>query len=695
MTKVVEIDAPNNRTLNDASAEEMYSLVDSDISSVKDYFRDLNEKRERNFSFYKGNQWTAEEIQSIRRQFRIPYKFNEIRHKVDHLIGSYTQTRMDTKCIPRESSDSEAAELLNFVLKWVEQLNRIDYIEREVFRDAIVGGYGVSVVRWENENLVEGYPVVEKIPAEEIVWDVNAKDILLRDARWMARIMYAYRDEAKEMFPNYSEIIDGAAVLDPVMGEDSAISPQQRRVFETLRTGTNEFGLQEMVRIIEYYRKEKAKLFIVIDQISGKIKYFEQEKNAKEFYNGLVEGYIKATEVLDNPDGTSRVLLTSTYEDVYYQTIVIGDQVIEHNLVDLPFFPWVVCFAYFHDGDSWAFVDDLIDPQILVNRSFSMWDYEIGAASKNMMTVIPNLLATGFDMESFRSEASKNSPIIPVKTHLAIQQFPSGAAQPQLFENIGFGIQRMTDYAGGKNTLGLQENAAESGKAVIARAEQGGLARLPLFDNLKLWKEGVTERIVWWIKNYMTAGQIIRITGDDKNIKYLRLNDGLINTLQEVKTDIIVEEVARSESVNERYFQQLKELFMVVPGVPPEVMFRIMLPYSSLPETKKEELIQMIGGYQEYMTQQAMQQQQQKLFNQARDQVIKKQIKEQLTRGDDLQAKKEKVQREYNKIKKKQEEVERIKNELESGSLAANVKGVDSREDIQNLQREALLSKLL
>lgn len=677
--------------LND-ELRAVYSRVMEDIENVNGYFVEKQKIRERNFRFYMGDQWTPQEEAAIRRQFRLAYKFNEIQHKVEHIIGSYTQTRMDVKCLPREYSDSAGAELLNFILKWAEQVSRYEYVEREVFRDGIVGAWGAAIVRWNVEDVVNGYPVVEKIPADELIWDINSKDIELKDARWMARIMYASKREAKDLFPGYEDIIDKAVSAE---GQGELGIPPSVRQLRALNNSHYYDPEKDIIQIVEHYEKESISQYIVIDEISGNIKSFDDKGEAEEYYSGLVDGYIDNGEVLDNPDGTSRVLIEVVKKQVYWQTVLVQNFVLRRQLTDLPDFPFVVFFAYHHDGEPWSFVDNLIDPQILINRSFSTWDYQLGAATKNMVTVIPQLLMRGFSLYDFVRESSKNKPIIPVVRHDAVMQHPSQQALPQLFDNISFGIQRMNDYAGGRNTLGLQENAAESGRAVIARAEQGGLGRLPLFDNLKFWKRGVAERLVWWIKNYMSPGQVLRIIGEDKTVKFVELDDGILDTLQEVKVDIIVEEVSKSETVNERYFQQLKELFSVMPGVPPEVILRIMVPYTSLPESKKEEIMATLGGFMEYMNMVEKQKKEQKLVSQVQDSVIKKRLKEQMLQQDELQNNQNKIDIQQKQVKKKLDELQEMQEELEKGRLSAIINQINSKEDMQNFNKASMLNKLM
>ena len=60
-------------------ASEIVNYVRDDIDSVKDFFLQEQLKAEENHNFYRGDQWTDEEITAHIKQNRIPFVFNEVR----------------------------------------------------------------------------------------------------------------------------------------------------------------------------------------------------------------------------------------------------------------------------------------------------------------------------------------------------------------------------------------------------------------------------------------------------------------------------------------------------------------------------------------------------------------------------------------------------------------------------------------
>lgn len=661
---------------NTENYDDIYNYVINDVDDTREIFRDKIAKRNRNSNFYKGKQWTEKEEKAHETQFRKAYVFNEVKSKVDHLIGTQTQTRLDARLVPREKGDEAGAELLTFIVKWAEQTNNLEFVETEVFTEGLIGGVGIAVVSWKNDDMQNGYPSIEKVPTNEMYWDVNSRNIDLSDARWMARVAYVPKIDLLELMPDKSEAIENASAVSTdvngyggkyfnLMTERQTIALQGR--FLSARNYE-----RDVVQYIEYYERRKIYQFVVADEIQGKVRKFDIKEEAEKFHKGLVDEYLDNGTTLQNPDGSERIVLDVILKNCLYQTIIIGDKVVSCELLALDDFPYILFFAHFDEGDYWGFVDDLISPQELVNRSFSQWDYQIGTSLKNAITVVELMLKRGTTIEDLRRELSKTAPVISVAAHAAINPLPNTQVSPDLFQSISWAISRMQDYAGGRNALGLQENAAESGRAVLARAEAGSVGRLPLFDKLRLWRAGVTMRLVWFIKNFMVPGQVLRIIGMDESTQYVELDDGILDTFKEIKIDVKIDEAVKSDSIKERNFQQLKELFSVMKGLPPEIATKMLLEYSAIPESKKREITDMLDFYQKYIQDKAKLNNDEKLTKEVMDSLQKKQLKEQMERGDQVKEQEQEVEKELKSVKVKMDDLEKKREEINSQNLSVS-----------------------
>jgi len=662
----------------------------SDLESVKDVFHRKFNKHLENVDYYAGRQWTEEEEELHRMQFRHPYVFNEIQHKVDHLIGMQTQTRLDVMAVGREKTDQQGADILTLLIKWANQINNVEKVETEVFLDAAIGGVGASVVYWAYNDMAYGFPKIEKVPINELYWDGDAKKQDLSDARWMARVMNVSRGTANELYPGYESTIKkvvggtGSNAITGFIDQEKT----KRQEDMALYGFPNENESRDIIQIIEYYEQYKKGVYVVLDDVIGDKYEFDDEKYAIKFANGLIKGYIEGDIDVYHEDSSLKIKVQCVEIPAIEQSVLASDILLFTQEIDIPFFPFDVNFAYHIDGDYWGFIDNLVSPQIAVNRFFSMWDYAVGASAKSPITVMESLLPRGKDIEDVRREMKNVSPVLPVLNHSAIDFKPNVPVRPELFQGIQFGINRMNDYAGGRNVLGFQENAAESGKAVMARAEQGGLARLPLFDNLRQWRRDLTYKMVWWIKNYMDKRQQLRIIGGDKDVQFMEIDDGVLDTIRELKYDIIVDEVARSESMRERKFEQLKQLFSVMPGMPPELITEFMLEYSDIPEAVKKELLNKLEHYKDYIAKKAQMQEEEKMQKSVMDSIKRKELKDAAERGEELSEKQAEVEKEQGKFEKQLKETEKMKEKLrEENTQLAREKAINAANTKPELQR--------
>lgn len=612
-----------------------YDQVVDDVDSAMEVFRPYQLRGLRNAQFWAGNQWTEEEINNHIRQKRYPFIFNEIRTKVDHLTGTQKLTRLDVQVVPREESDIEEADRINELVKWAEQMNDMKFLESDIFFDAAVKAVGFSKVYWSMKDIKYGFPALSKLPFNEVIWDPNSRRMDWSDCDWVAHRPRLTRKKLKALFPDFVDEIEKASpssIYGPYRyGVETA---RQQRV-ESIGT-TNRRGDRDLIDVIEYYEKIAVWDYIVTDGVTGREEKFDSENDAQEYAAGMIQFYLEKDIALTDPDGGNVISICAVERNRIDQTIIVGDRCIVYEQTVLPDFPIVPCWGYFDDGDYFSFVDLLIDPQIFSNRMLSTWDHMLGSSMKNLVTVMPAMLYKEWGgrnpVERVRQEISAVSPVIPVLNHGAIDQKERPPIAPELFQGLALAHQRMQEYAGGANALGLQENAAESGKAVIARQQAAGAARVTLFDNLRLWRQKTTEMLVWFMKNFMSSQQTIRVVGEEGRMRFVRLDDGIMNTLREIEVDILIDEIPESATIRERTFEKIT---LLPPGLlPPDVYRNLFIKFMpGLPQSQKQEILSQLEFSAKYEQEKMKLAQEQKEQSQVMASIRKQQMREQMLAG--------------------------------------------------------------
>lgn len=641
----------NRNIIDTKDVEARRKKVMDDFDEVRDAFHAKQRIGHRNAEWRKGNQWTEFEKRLFEDQQRVPYVFNYIKRYVDHMIGTQIQTRMDVKLLAREPGDEQAVEVLQHVLKWTEQNSDIDIVETEVFEGGVVKGFGANTVRWQCEDLDFGYCHTEKIPFNQLYWDLNSKKKDKSDCSWMGRVQHTTKKEAGQLFPDKVEEIYSQGSPDGfVYNEKTA------REVDALARWNN-----DMVDIFEHYERYLVLEYLVSDELAGNITKFSDEKEATDFFDGLITQYTADGTAIYNEQGHQLVQIHSQQVNRIYQTIMVGDEVIRAYMTAMNDFPYVVYCAYDDDGDYTAVVNDMIYPQTMINRMLSQWDLQVGKQMKQGMTLIKNLLNRDFTIEDVRAEISKTATVIPVLSHEAIKPLPNIQVNPEMFAGIQLSTSAIESIAGGSNLNGTGESASESGKAAAIRAQQGGLARLPMYDNLRLWKKNVALRMVWWIKNYMSEAQIMRIIGQT-DIDIVNLDDGFLDTLRELKVDITVDEAVNSATVKQQNLEQLTKILQTSGGaISPYVWMPILLKLSDFPQTEKDELLKDLDLSKKYSESQAQLMEYQKLLKGVENSNLRTQLKQVEKQKEDIESAVEDIEMAKEELVKSQQELAAMK----------------------------------
>lgn len=603
-----------------------------DLDNVYYTFADLWNRSRRNVRFYANDQWTTEEKQALARQGRLPYVFNKIAPQVENIRGAQKQTRMDVRCAPVEQGDEKASEVLNRLIKWAEQINTLQDKEAEIFKDGLLSGAGFTQVRWVFEDFEGGAPRVERIPIYQMMWDLNATAVDLTDARWMARVIPMRRQEVKEYFPQYAEFADKAPLFSATRNYNlwESLTKMQRDT----RYWVSNFRDRDLVFVTEHYERVRTTEFMVIDTVDDEVLIFDTEQEAQDCYEGRMAVHTIGVDPLVQESGEETVMVQPFHRDRFIQTILIGYNPVQQVMTDLPAFPYQPFFANFVDGECWSYVDGLISPQRFYNRMASEWDNQIGRGNKQLTTVIESLLPKGWDLEKVRREKSKTGAVIPVQRHDALNVIPNQPASPDIPNMLGVTAQFIAEFAGGNNILGLEENAAESGKTVRARQAAAGLARVPMYANLRTWRRSVTELLLWYMKEYLTDRQIQRIIGTDPDLpaELVELDADTIDTIRNARTDIQIQPTAESDLAREETFNQVLQFLQTgaAAAIDPNTQLFLLLELNpSMPRDVKDKIFQSTGIFQQISQVKGQQAEQSEIEHSVDKSLLRADIKEQ------------------------------------------------------------------
>lgn len=569
-----------NTTDEGAVLEKLVRMYESAEQSTAD----AREESERDRDYVNGDQWTQEEINTLKKRKQPVITINRIGPKVDFLLGMEASHRTDPRAYPRTPNDEDAAAAATDALRYIMEDQRWDRVRSECFSNFIVeGSCGVDVRVYDKK----GEMCVEVLP---IMWDRMFGDEHSRMRNWSdaghkGQFVWMDYDDAAQKYPGKEEALQATISAEPSTSGNTYEDIPRVRWADPKR---------KRVRIVEMWTLE----------------------GGKWFYNAFTKAGI--LERIESPyvdeDGNS--------DDGF----VFGSCYIDR------------------DGNRFGVVRRWISLQDEINkrRSKALHLMNVRQTFGNQMVGDKNKLRTELarpdghiEMEG-GAKFGEDFGIIPT-TDMQAAQF-----------NLLQEAKSEIDAVGVNAALSGNESRNMSGRALMARSEQGLNELGPVFDAFKQWQLDVYRKVWNRVRQFWTAEKWIRVTDDEKNIKFVGLNQpltlgeqlleefkqqpgvtpeqiaaaeqqaqmdprmqmvvGTKNNVGELDVDIVLDDVPASASLQGEQFETLAQIAPQAATMPPQ-LFEALIEASSL--RNKDKILAKLKGEGDKQNPQIMQMQQQ------------------------------------------------------------------------------------
>lgn len=476
--------------------------------------------------------WRPEDAAVLQERGQAPLVFNEGRQTIEWISGTEKRMRKDFKVLPREPDDEQGAEVKTQLLKYTDDVNMTQYHRSAAFKQMATAG-----LSW----LEEG---VNPDPAEDIIYsgkedwrnvlrDSRGRDIMLRDWRYQFRKKRLDLDYAQALLsgiaPDRAALLKGQAYQQTEEPEDAdgpwylgqkltsasdigntwrkATTFDERAAYMQ-SNGYYDAGRRLSVDIIEsYYRVPEACKVFVGGMLDGKI---VNPMDPRHKYAIQREG----AQTRDAVKMRMRVMLCT--RDSY---IWDGESPFSHGqFILIP----LIAYRRARDGmiyGVWRGMRDLSD-DTNKRRAKALW-----ALSANQVITDEKNITEEQDLDMVRHEASRVDGVLTKKqgaeltirenTHDIQGNLQMAAENTAIMRNIG-GVTN--------ENLGLNTQA-QSGKAIVAKQDQGSLTTSDLFDNYQLAIKLQGKIRLSHVEQFYTQRKAIRIVGRGKPFEWLVLNE--------------------------------------------------------------------------------------------------------------------------------------------------------------------------
>lgn len=525
-------------------------------------------------------QWDPRDAQVLINRGQVPLVFNEGRLSVEWVCGTEKRNRIDYKVLPRSPEDEEPAEVATKVVKYTDDVNLVRFHRSAAFRQAVVSGLG-----W----LEEGINIE---PGEELVFagSVDWRDVIRdsrsrnpdynKDGRYLFRKRKLDLDYACALLPDAKEILKRGSTtsnLDDIesrwyLGErlTSAHDLDYSEAMPSstfgdraayVGTGYADGGRRSAVDLIECWYK-----------VPEYVEVFNRGELDGETFDQTNQQHVQAKEsgwpLLKTVRWRMRVMICTDQAPIWD-----GPSPFKHNRFNLV--P-VWGFRRGRDGMAYGLWRGMRDPQYDLNKRMSkaLW-----AASSNRVIADEDAVE---DIEEARQEIARPDGWVTKKAGKDLREVQNTADVAQSLNLADRDREHLRNASGVTNeNLGRDTNAT-SGKAIMAKQDQGSTTTAELFDNLRLATQIAGQLRLSNIQQFMSAPKVIRIVGRNRPVEWLKVNQydpetgEYLNDITSAQLDFIVDEQNWRANMQQAALEQFMEMLKIVGPTAPQAVINLL-----------------------------------------------------------------------------------------------------------------------
>ncbi len=527
------------------------------------------------YQFYAGKQDTDAVKQALADLKRPATVFNQVKPKIDMLIGLGAQMRLDPHVVPVGREDEPLAELMNDTLRFYNEKLEVGDKEVDALEHTIKSGRSLLHYYLDDENPFDPDIKCMVIKGTRCYLDPDAlTSNLNEDHRFIFVDKWLTEDEVKRRWPG--------------------IDVERLKQSDGVHSANLTFweSNTKRIRIVEGWYKKLVTVMWFRNPVTNKPEFLN-EKDWTAYVTALKEGIDLGNGEVIQMDEAPESVKRTRFETHF--GLFTGDVLLDHGksiLGDEVGFPFVLFVAYRNDDeDRWfSVINTMKDPQRSKNTIKRQLVHLLNTSPKPLViTEAGNIV----NDEEYQTDSSKPNFVLIVSDieKTKVQGQPQISSIYQSLD-ADFG-QEIKDASGVQDSLmGIQTSSREPGVSVRMRQEQGIAVLFTLYNNFRKSRIYAGRMLMRLIQGFVSEGKVIRI-GGPKAVKFLDINTQMdpnqagFNDISGGQFDLVVDEEVQSTTMRMATMQMLVDFNQSSPGmIPPWTL----LEYSNLPFSAKEEI---------------------------------------------------------------------------------------------------------
>jgi len=512
---------------------------------------------------------------------------NEVKPQIDWLIGTERRMRVDFNVSPRESLEGSAvkdAEVKTKLLKWIDDTNRAGFERSYVADDGFKAGMG-----WL-EVAVRGDSTDNPIYKGHVPWRFMLHDSIgnprrdLTDCRYLFRIKPVDLDIAMAYFPDKQEaLIRAAREVSRSSSLPAMMLADGGMIDIGMMTGDDWQDERYGISIDTFNPRERVLL----------LECWSYEPDFKA----------KNRKSSSSTDRAPLIMQCSIMTE--HETLLEGQTPYRHNR-----YPFIPLWMYRNKATGLPYgpAKSLLAKQEALDRAMNKAMYEIAVDQVIIeeSAINPKVMT----LTEIRAEASDPSGMIILKDGgLAKFRKERGIANAQAHLEIVDRLKTSMQQESGVTAENLgAHTAAQSGKAIGLKQDQGSLLTAELFDNILLAHQMEGEITLSVAEQYIVQPMVASVKGERKQLDSVEINkpnpdwqpgmpedQKYINDITLRQAQFVVGEQPWKATAAQAAFESMMELLGDLAPFAPQVvinMLDLVFEYADIPN--KETVLQRI-----------------------------------------------------------------------------------------------------
>lgn len=512
------------------------------------------DKADKCYAYTNGDQYSPADKNALREARRPGLTINKILGTLSNILGEQIDLRTEIAYKGRYGAPSGNADTLTKLFRYISDKNMLNWTRSDVFCDGAITSRGYFDVKMNFDRNLAGDIEITKLNPKNVIPDPDANeydpdswnDVII--TRWLTAddVEYMYSKDDADILRTRSASAwaYGYDSIDRIRDRFAGTQPTGMYITDDAQS------VLRLVRVIDRQYRKLAKLKYFIDVRTG-----DKQEVPKSFDRDRIAAILSASGgkiIVDEQIG-KRIRWTVTADDL----VLHDDWSPYKHFTVVPYFP------YFLYGRTIGLVENLLDPQELLNKSTSQELHVVNTVANSGWKIRKGSLQN-MTMEELEEYGSKSGVVLELDdvTHaekITPNQIPQGLSElSRKGENYIKSISMRGDAQTGMARADVSADQIEAQKAnsdIGLRKPLDNLARTDFIlarNVLALVQEFVTDPRAMNITHNALTGEQQQIT-----INWPDPNTGeLMNDVTMGEYDITVVSQPAKQTLEQTQFEQ-------------------------------------------------------------------------------------------------------------------------------------------